>query len=52
MSRVFVVLFVLLYNLALVAGTAYLVAVHGWSAWWFLPMALFIMTIESGKSTE
>jgi hypothetical protein len=27
---------ILLYNLCLVAGTAYLVAVYDWSPWWFL----------------
>jgi hypothetical protein len=34
---------VLLYNLTLVAGTAYLVALHGWSGWWFLLTLLLMM---------
>lgn len=27
---------VLIYNLCLLAGTAYLVQVHSWNPWWFL----------------
>jgi hypothetical protein len=40
---------VLLYNLCLVGGTAYLVAVHGWSAWWFLFTFLMLMNYERKK---
>jgi hypothetical protein len=34
---------VILYNLALVAGTAYLVAIFDWSPWWFLLTILLLM---------
>lgn len=33
---------ILLYNLCLVTGTAYLVAVYDWSPWWFLLTLLLI----------
>lgn len=32
----FNVIVIMIYNLCLVAGTAYLVALHDWSPWWFL----------------
>lgn len=38
----FEVLMAILYNLTLVAGTAYLVALHDWSPWWFL-FTLFLL---------
>ena len=31
----------LVYNLSLLAGTAYLVQVHSWSPWWFLLNVVF-----------
>jgi len=36
-----------LYNLTIVAGTAYLVAVHDWSGWWFLLTILLMMSLET-----
>jgi hypothetical protein len=30
------VVVIAIYNLCLIAGTAWLVAVHDWSPWWFL----------------
>ena len=33
----------LLYNLALVAGTAFLMVMYNWSGWWFL-LTLSLMT--------
>ena len=40
-----VTLGVLVYDFLLVAGTAYLVAVHDWSMWTFLLTLLFCMSI-------
>ena len=40
---------VLLYDLTLVAGTAYLVQVHNWSVWTFLLAAIFFVTLETKK---
>lgn len=37
------------FNFAVLAGCAYLVTVHGWSAWWFL---LAILCLGSVKSTR
>jgi hypothetical protein len=38
------VLLVLLYNLVLIGGTAYLVQAHDWSVWAFLLPVLFFIT--------
>lgn len=43
------VLIICLYNLILVAGTAYLVALHDWSPWWFL---LTVIMLHTGKNDE
>jgi hypothetical protein len=43
------VLFILLYNLCIIGGTAYLVAVHNWSAWWFLLAALFLVNYSKSS---
>lgn len=34
----------LMYNLALISGTAYLVQAHGWSMWTFLLTILFFVS--------
>jgi hypothetical protein len=41
---------ILLYDFCLLAGTAYLVAVHNWSMWTFLLAAIFFMTTSKDKS--
>jgi hypothetical protein len=46
------VLFVLLYDIALLAGTAYLVGWQGWSPWWFLAAACFFTTLETKKTKD
>lgn len=43
---------VCLYNLALVAGTAYLVAVYDWSPWWFVLTIMFMANIFKGEKDE
>ena len=40
---------VLIYDIALIAGTAYLVQVHSWSIWTFLLTALFFVTTAKDK---
>lgn len=37
---------VVFYNLTILAGTAYLVQVYDWSAWWFL---LAVMLLGNSK---
>jgi hypothetical protein len=44
------VLLVLLYNLAILGVTAYLVQVHNWSAWTFLIPVFFFLTITNKES--
>ena len=43
---------VLLYNLILIAGTAYLVAVMDWSAWWFLLTLCLLCDYKETKANE
>jgi hypothetical protein len=43
---------VLIYNFCLVAGTAYLVALHDWSGWWFLLTVMFLMGIKSDNKKD
>lgn len=50
MNKVLVLLVLCTYNLALVAGTAWLVVEYQWSAWWF---ALTLCLIGSyGKDDD
>jgi hypothetical protein len=43
------ILYVLLYDAMLVAGTAYLVEYCGWSMWTFLLTAIFFTTFDESK---
>lgn len=48
-AMVWAAIAVLLYNLAVMAGCAYLVAAHGWSAWWFVLAYLCLAGTGVGK---
>lgn len=37
-----VIFFLVVYNLAIIAGTAYLIQFYDWSAWWFLLSVLLL----------
>lgn len=37
---------IILYNLTILAGTAYLVQVYNWSGWWFAFAILILMSID------
>ena len=43
---------VLIYNLCLMAGTAWLVAVYDWSAWWFLLTLGLLFNQTNGSKDE
>jgi len=43
---------VIIYNLILLIGTAYLVQWHNWSMWTFLLAAVFFMSTKSGKTDD
>ena len=43
---------ILVYNLILVAGTAYLVALHDWSMWTFLLTMCFMLTVRTSKEEK
>ena len=43
---------ILVYDLLLLAGTAYLVAIHNWSMWTFLLAAVFFMTSKNNNETK
>lgn len=49
MKDTIAVIFVILYDLVLLAGTAYLVQEHGWSMWTFLLTGLFFMAAKTKK---
>jgi len=40
---------IILYNAFIVGGTAYLIAIHDWSPWWFIVTALFFMVSKERK---
>ena len=44
-------LIILIYNLILLSGTAYLVAVHDWSGWWFV-LTILCLWYTRGKKDE
>ncbi len=46
------VLIVCLYNFSLVAGTAYLIALHDWSPLWFLVTLMFMANISKKEEDE
>jgi len=41
----------LIYNLILLAGTAYLVSVHDWSGWWFV-LTILCLCYTKDKTCE
>jgi hypothetical protein len=47
MSKTMLGVAVLIYNFAIVAGTAWLVAVHDWSGWWFMLSLAIMMNIKN-----
>lgn len=49
MNYTLAVLFGLLYNFAIVAGTVFLIVFYDWSPWWFILTALLLVTIERKK---
>lgn len=51
-SELGAVLTISIYNLALLAGCAYLVVAFDWSAWWMLLAVCFLKSITTGKAAE
>jgi hypothetical protein len=51
MNNAIIFIFAALYNLTILGGTAYLVAEHNWSPWWFL-MTVMLLASSSDKSKE
>lgn len=49
---VIVKIFILLYDLILVAGTAYLVTIYEWSMWTFLLTICFFITTKRSDDGE
>jgi hypothetical protein len=47
MNKTLVAYGVLLYNLILMAGTAYLCVEYDWSPWTFMATALFLMSFKN-----
>lgn len=44
------ILFIVLYNLSILAGTVYLIVEYNWSAWWMLLAVCLLGTSRSGSS--
>ena len=51
MVKPITVLIIALYNLALFAGTAYLIIEYDWSAWWFL-LTVLVMGMYKHKDDD
>jgi hypothetical protein len=47
MNKTMLGIAILIYNFAIIAGTAWLVALHDWSGWWFLMAGLLLMSMRS-----
>jgi len=52
MNKTLVAFGVLLYNLAIVAGTAYLCAEYDWSPWTFLATWVFLITFKENTDDK
>ena len=50
-SEAFILMLVVLYNFALVAGTTYLVAEREWSMWTYLLALCFMTSVKTGKAS-
>jgi len=51
MVKPITVLIIALYNLALFAGTAYLIIEYDWSTWWFL-LTVLVMGMYKHKDDD
>jgi|LakMenE18May11ns_1017448.scaffolds.fasta_scaffold7616939_1 hypothetical protein len=47
-----IVVVVVLYNLAIVAGTTFLIVHYDWSMWCYLLTFCFMSNVKTGKATE
>jgi hypothetical protein len=47
MNKTMLGIAILIYNFAIIAGTAWLVALHDWSGWWFLLTFAMMMHLRS-----
>lgn len=52
MSSVIITLIVVLYNFALIAGTAYLVVNYNWSMWTFFLTLLLLIGIKRDEENK
>lgn len=50
MGRIMKLLILAIYNLAILAGTVYLIVEYNWSAWWMLLAVGLLGTSRSGSS--
>ncbi len=49
MAKFFIYALILIYDFALIAGTAFLVDQRDWSGWWFLLTTAFFVTPRKDK---
>lgn len=51
-SDALIVFLVLVYNLAIIAGTTYLIVFYDWSMWWYLFAILIMRDVRMGKDKD
>lgn len=51
MIKLIAIIIVAVYNLSLLAGTAYMVQMWDWSPWWFL-LTVLLLGNYKGKNSE
>lgn len=51
-SEALMVLFIVIYNFAILAGTSYLVVHYDWSMWTYLLALLCLAGVKTGKASE
>jgi hypothetical protein len=45
-------IFLFVYNMTLLGGTAYIITFHGWSPWWMLMPLLLVMTFSNAEKSQ
>lgn len=52
MNKNFIALLIVVYNFALIAGTAYVIVEYSWSMWTFVLTIMFMMNLKSTRDDE
>lgn len=52
MEKIMLYIIAAVYNLLILAGTAYLVVNDDWSSWWFAFSLLLLIGVSNGKDSD